>query len=140
MRTTRHGANGFSLLELLVVIGIFGLLVAVAIPGIASYLRSARIEGAANTLAADLRLTRSLASSQRKNYAVAFAPTSYSVVRLTPRATVLKRALPRGVSFTAPDSATFFAWGLTEAATIRVGDAGRSSTVRLLATGSVSND
>lgn len=140
MNAHRHEASGFSLLELMVVVGVFGVLVAVSVPSVSGYLRSMRVQGAATTLAADLRYARALATAQRRSYAVTFAPSSYSVVRLSPPATVLTRALPRGVGCTAPDTTTFFAWGLTEAATITVADDDRANTVRLLATGSVSHD
>jgi prepilin-type N-terminal cleavage/methylation domain-containing protein len=140
MRSSRHEAKGFSLLELMVVIGIFGVLLAIAVPGVAGYLRASRLRGAAGTLASDLRYARSLATAQRHTFAVTFAPGSYSVVRLSPPATVLTRQLPRGVACTAPDTTTFFAWGLTQAATITVADEDHSNTVRLLATGSVTHD
>lgn len=140
MQTSRHEAMGFSLLELMVVVGVFGILVAIAVPSVSGYLRTARVQGAASTLAADLRFARSLATSQRRTYAVTFSPDSYTVLRVSPPSPVLRRAMPQGVQCSAPDTATFFAWGLTEAATITVADDGRSSTVRLLATGSVSHD
>ena len=65
---------------------------------------------------------------------------SYSVVRVSPPTTVLTRRLPDGVAVTAPDTTSFFPWGLTQAATFTLTDDGRSSTVNLLATGSVSHD
>jgi prepilin-type N-terminal cleavage/methylation domain-containing protein len=140
MRTNRHGEKGFSLLELMTVVGVFGVLVAISVPGVASHIRTARLTGASETLAADLRYARSLASAQRRTYAVAFGTNSYSVVRVSQPITVLTRPLPSGVTCSAPDTATFFAWGLTEAATITMTDSHRSNTVRLLATGSVSHD
>lgn len=140
MQKSRHGANGFSLIELMTVLGVFGLLVAVSVPGIAGHIRNARLNGASETLAADLRYARSLASAQRRTYAVAFTSNSYSVVRVSQPITVLTRPLPRGVTCAAPDTATLFAWGLTEAATITMTDSHRSKTVRMLATGSVSHD
>ena len=140
MRTHRHDASGFSLAEILVVLVVFGILAAVTVPGVSGYLRSARVEGAAGTLAADLRLARSLASAQRSSYAMTFDGDSYSLVRVSSSEVVLRRKLPRGVAFTAPDTTTFFAWGLTEPATLTITDERRTSTVRLLATGSVSHD
>ncbi len=140
MRTNRHEAKGFTLLELVVAVGILGILLAIAVPGVAGYLRSARLQGSAQTLASDLHYARSLATSQRSTFAVAFAADSYSVVRVSPPTTVLTRRLPDGVAVAAPDTTSFFPWGLTQAATFTLSDAGRSSTVNLLATGSVSHD
>jgi prepilin-type N-terminal cleavage/methylation domain-containing protein len=137
---TGHDARGFSLIELLVVIGVLGLLVAITVPGISGFAGSVRVSGAANTLAADLRYARALASAQRKTYAVTFEASNYSVVRLSPAATVRTRALPRGVACAASDTATFFPWGLTTPTTITVSGNGRSNVVRLTANGSVSHD
>ena len=138
MKTVQRDARGFSLLELLVAIGIMGLLAAIAIPSVSGYVRAARVTGASNMLAEDLRYGRSLASAQRKTYAVTFATSSYSLVRLSPVATVRTRALPRGVTCTATDSAKFYPWGLTSPVTFTVTGQGRSKIVRLSANGSVS--
>ena len=140
MNTSRHDAKGFSLVELVVVLGIFGILAAITVPAMSGYLRSSRLQGAAATLVSDLRYAHSLASAQRRTFAITFSASSYSVVRLSPFATVRSRSLPRGVACVAPDTARFYAWGLTEPATITISDHGRSSVVRLLTTGSASHD
>jgi prepilin-type N-terminal cleavage/methylation domain-containing protein len=140
VRTPRFDAKGFSLSELMVVMAVFGLLAAITVPGVTRYVRAARLEGASNTLAADLRYARSLASAQRKTYAVTFASDTYSLVRVSPPSVVRTRTLPRGVTCSAPDTASFYAWGLTDPVDITVSDHDRSNTVRLSATGSVSND
>jgi prepilin-type N-terminal cleavage/methylation domain-containing protein len=140
MKTSRHDARGFSLIELLVVIGVMGLLVAMTIPGISGLIRSTRVTGAANMLAADLRYAHSLASSERKTYAVTFGSNKYAVVRMSPVSTIRTRSLPRGVACAASDTAKFFAWGLTTPATITMSGGGRSNVVRLSATGRVTHD
>ena len=140
IQTHRPDAKGFSLLELMVVVGVFGLLVAISIPGISGYLRATRIKGAADTMAADLRYARSLSSAQRKTYAVLFNSNTYSLVRMSPLGVVRTRTLPQGVACAAPDTANFYAWGLTDPVAITVSDHDRSRTVRLSATGSVTND
>lgn len=139
MTTSRHDARGFSLIELMVVIGLLGLLVAMTIGGVSGYMRTARVSGAANTLAADLRYARSLASAERKTYAISFGTNTYSLLRLSPTTMVRTRALPRGVACAASDTAKFFPWGLTTPATITVSGSGRSNVVRLFANGSVSH-
>ncbi len=140
MRTHPQGAKGFSLLELMVVVGVFGVLVAASVPAISGSIRTARLEGAANTLAADLRHARSLASAQRRTFQVTFGADTYSLSRVSPAEVVRTRTLPRGVSFASSGSATFYAWGLTQPAAITVGDHRSSSVVRLAANGSVSHE
>ena len=140
MQTSRHDAKGFSLVELAIVVGVFGILAAITVPTMSGFLRSSRLQGAATTLVSDLRYAHALASAQRKTFAVTFSASSYSVVCLSPLATVRSRSLPRGVACVAPDTARFYAWGLTEPATITISDHNHSNVVRLLTTGSVSHD
>ncbi len=140
MKSSRHDARGFSLLELVIVIGIMGLLMAISVPGISGYVRSVRVTGAAKTLAADLRYAHTLAGAQRRTHAVTFGANSYSLLRMSPLATVRTRALPQGVACAASDTAKFFAWGLTTPSTITISGHGRTSVLRLSANGSVSHD
>jgi type II secretory pathway pseudopilin PulG len=128
------------LVELMVVLGVFGILLAIVAPPMAGYLRSSRLIGATNTLVADLYYTRGLADAQRRTYEVRFGPTAYSIVRLSPLSTVRTRALPRGVRFSAPDTATFFAWGLTNPTIINMANQDRSRVIRLAANGRVVHD
>lgn len=140
MRTHRHDASGFSLLELMTVLAVFGLLLAISVPAVNGHVRSARLNGAVSTLESDLRYARALSSAQRKTYAIQFASNSYSVVRVSPAKTVRTRELPRGVACAATDTATFYPWGLTESITITVSDSRRSDVLRLSSNGSVSHD
>ena len=124
----------------MVVLGVFGILLAIVAPPVASYMRSSRLTGAANTLVADFYYTRALASAQRKTYEIQFRPGAYSIVRLSPAGTIRTRTLPRGVAFSAPDTATFFAWGLTDPVTVTMANRDRSKRIRLAANGQVSHD
>lgn len=140
MRTTRSDASGFSLLELMTVLAVFGLLLAISVPAISGNIRTARLDGAVNTLATDLRHARALSSAERRTYAMQFGPSSYSLVRVSPAEVVSTRELPRGVTCAASDTATFYPWGLTESVTVTFSDGSRADVLRLSANGSVSRD
>jgi prepilin-type N-terminal cleavage/methylation domain-containing protein len=138
MRTHTHEQYGFSLVELMMVLIVFGLLVAIAIPTLGTYQRSARLAGAANTLVADLHQARALANANRTTYRVLFHGASYAVV--SPSATIQTRTLPRGVDCTASDTATFYAWGLTEPITITLANGHYSRVMQLSGNGRISRD
>jgi len=140
MTHTNRDARGFSLLELMMVVAIGGLLMAITIPSVRGFLRAARVTGAAAVLTEDMRYARAIASAQRKTYAITFGSGTYSLVRLSPAATIRTRSLPRGVTCTATDSAKFYPWGLSAPMTATMAGPGRTNVVRLLANGSVSHD
>lgn len=140
MHTNPQGEKGFSLLELMVVVGVFGILVAASVPAISGSVRTARLQGAAQTLAADFRYARSIASAERRTYQVTFGTDSYTLSRVSPPAVVRTRSLPTGVALTASGTATFYAWGLTQPVSIAVADHRASRVVRLAANGGVSHE
>jgi len=66
-------AAGFSLVELVVVVGIIGAMVAVAIPNISGYIRNYRIKGATQQVATEVNVARSKAIMKNVNLGVVFA-------------------------------------------------------------------
>ncbi len=77
---TPLGARGMSLIEVLVVIGLIGLMSAFALPRLNSSILNLSL--AAENLAGDLRTARANALSRGARYRVTLGTTSYSVQRL----------------------------------------------------------
>ena len=140
MESCRRKEDGFTLLELTIIVGLLGVLFAIAAPAVSGYLRSSKVTGASNALVADLRYGRSLASTQRKSYQILFAANSYTLCSVSPLTTVTTRTLPRGVTCTSSGTATFYAWGLTNPVTVRMVAGPDTSAVILGANGSVARD
>ena len=128
------------MIELMIVVGVMGAVLMMSIPAMSSFINSSRLSGARNTLMTDLRYARSLATSQRRAYEVRLATNGYTVVGLSPTTTVLTRSLPRGVTFGHADTASFFAWGLTETMTITLNRPHGSTIVRTTSGGQVTHD
>jgi prepilin-type N-terminal cleavage/methylation domain-containing protein len=64
---------GFSLVELLVVVGIIVVLAAIALPNIGQYVRNYRIKGAVEQVAGELQTARTKAIGKNVNLGVVFA-------------------------------------------------------------------
>lgn len=74
----RHGgrADGFTLLEMVVTMGIFAILVAVGVPGMRTWVSNVKVRAVADTLQNGLRLAQS--ESLRRSRQVVFSLTSSS--------------------------------------------------------------
>ena len=140
MKAHDHKTSGFSLLEIMVVLILFGILIGITVPGMSNLVRSTRLKGASNTLVADIRYARSLANAQHSSYQIQFTSSNYTISRVSPATTITMRTLPDGVSCSATGTATFFAWGLTGPVTITMSSHGKSDVVQLTASGNVIHD
>jgi prepilin-type N-terminal cleavage/methylation domain-containing protein len=82
---TRHSRpeSGFSLLELLVVVGIVAVMAAVGLPAIGRYFRNYQIRNAAREVASEIQTARTKAIMKNVNWGVLFvtlSPTTYRVI------------------------------------------------------------
>lgn len=110
----RRPDRGFSLVEMVIVVGIVGVLAAVAFPNIAQYTKNYRIRGAAQQVAGELQSARSKAIMTNTNSGVSFVVVdrdSYRFVQEDLLATQPERLsplkhLPQGVQFVVSSTVT----------------------------------
>ena len=82
---TRHASSegGFSLVELIIVVGLIAVMAAVGLPAIGRYFRNYQIRSAAREVAAEIQTARTKAIMKNVNWGVLFvtlSPTTYRVV------------------------------------------------------------
>jgi prepilin-type N-terminal cleavage/methylation domain-containing protein len=73
------GKNGFSLVELLIVIVILGILVAIGIPSMSGFVRKGRIENQTKRTYSDLMNVRIMAMNRNMTHFVRFGTSPYGV-------------------------------------------------------------
>ena len=67
-----RGSDGFTLMELMVVVGIIGVIAAVALPAIGLYIRNYKIRGAADQVAGEIQTAKLTAIKKNVNFGVVF--------------------------------------------------------------------
>ncbi|MEW6615753.1 MAG: GspH/FimT family pseudopilin [Thermodesulfobacteriota bacterium] len=69
--------SGFTIIELIVVVGIVCVTAAIAIPNIISWIPTIRVNSAARDLVSEMQLARMKAVSERNDYVITFDTTTY---------------------------------------------------------------
>jgi prepilin-type N-terminal cleavage/methylation domain-containing protein len=98
----RQPERGFSLVEMLIVVGIVAVMAAVALPNIGQYIRNYRIRGAAQQVSGDMQTARAKAIMSNSNAGVSFVAVdadSYRFVQEDLLEDVAAGTVPAGTQF-----------------------------------------
>lgn len=143
--------KGFSLMELLVTIGLIGVLAAIAIPMWFAYVPAATLNGAARQVQSGLNQARLLAISTRQNICVQVVPGGYQFRQIncggqawtgldTDGTGTFRPFTSNNITLTGPVSPIFTPFGTaSQAAVLTVtGPQGQTLTVTVVPSGRVS--
>ncbi len=130
--------RGFNLVEIMVVISVFGLVAALSLPAFGNYVRSNRLSTSVNRFAADLQLARSTAIANGRVVQVTMREDGYTITDLGTGNVVGNRTFEPGVALSAGGDVRFFPWGQSDAENFSIdGCNGTTRAVDLLPTGTV---
>jgi type IV fimbrial biogenesis protein FimT len=132
--------RGFTLAEILVAVGIFSVLAAIAVPQFLALQPASRLNGATRQVYSELMWARSQAVSENSSYVVTF-PTAQKmeITGSTTRTIELQTEYPGVALSSSASTITFNSRGTTDVApTITLTNSAGTRTVTLRITGSAS--
>jgi Tfp pilus assembly protein FimT len=143
----RNGQGGFQLVELIIIVAIIGLLVAISVPFLVSYLQAAKLKGNAEIVATWLNQGRQLAIRNNQNVCADIdgAGLHYHLTNCAGTVWVGNGTnasgyvpFPAGVTMSVTSPAIFnYLGAASPAATYTITHAGRTITVSVATTGRI---
>jgi len=129
--------DGFTIVELLVIITLFGMMMTMAVPPFLNYVRSNRLDTNTDRLAADLQLARSLSISNGQILRFAADATGYTITDPISGRTIRTRQFDGGCALALNATADFFPWGMADTAVLDLSNCAGGRRINLLPTGLV---
>jgi len=129
--------QGFSLIELMVIITIVGIIAGISAPPIFRYVNSNRLQTHADRMAADLQYARTMSISTSTILRFSSTPTGYQLTDPISGNIIREKNFEHGLALNMAQTADFFPWGMADATVFNLSNPTGAMTVNLLPTGIV---
>jgi type II secretory pathway pseudopilin PulG len=129
--------EGFTLVELMVIITVFGMMMTMAVPPFLNYVRSNRLDTNTDRLAADLQLARSLSISNGQILRFTADAAGYTITNPVSGRTIRSRQFDGGCALALNATADFFPWGMADTIVLDIANCSGGRRINLLPTGLV---
>jgi type II secretion system protein H len=133
-RTDRHG---FSLVEIMVIIGIVGLMATLVAPPIFRSVQSNRLQTSADRMAADLQYARSLSIANSQILRFSSTAAGYQLTNPNTAVVIREANFDDGMTLTINQTTDFFPWGMANAQVFNLSNNTGNRQINLLPTGIV---
>lgn len=132
-----YSSRGFTLVEMMVLIGILGLVLAIAVPSFRGYNRANRLAATADMIASDMALARAMAVSQGRIIRFGGTAAGYTINDPATNDILRSRTFEGTVRLPGAVTINFFPWGAADTAILTLDDGAAQKDVRILPTGIV---
>ena len=129
--------RGFTLVEIMVLVGIVGLMAAIAVPSFNGYMRANRIDVTVDQIASDVALARSIAVSEGRVMRFIGEADGYVISDPGSGRVIRNRVFDGAVRLQADVTVNIFPWGAADAATLNLDNGNQVRQIQILPTGMV---
>jgi prepilin-type N-terminal cleavage/methylation domain-containing protein len=133
----RTSRQGFTLVEMMLVISLVGVMAAMAAPPFFRYLASNRLATQADRMVADLQYARSLSVSNAQILRFSATPAGYQLTNPISGVVLREYDFSGGLGLDADQTADFFPWGMADPVVFTLSNPAGAKQITLMPTGLV---
>jgi prepilin-type N-terminal cleavage/methylation domain-containing protein len=129
--------QGFTLVEMMLVISLIGVMAAMATPPFVRYLASNRLATQADRMVADLQYARSLSVANAQILRFSVTPAGYQLTNPVTGVVIRDNNFGHGVALDLNQTADFFPWGMANPTVFTLSSHAGAKQITLMPTGLV---
>ena len=133
----RPQRRGFSMVEMMVVIGIVGIIATISAPPFFRYVQSNRLQTNTDRLAADLQYARSLSIASSQILRFTATPLGYQLSNPNTGVVIRTTDFGHDLELGANQTSDFYPWGMADATIFNITNGSGTNQINLLPTGLV---